>query len=158
MATTKINSDNVDTSSVATLVAPQLLTNKTLQSPLETVTITAAAPAATTNFDVVTQSIQYYTTNAANNFTWNVRGSGSVTLNSLMAVGQSITIALFVTNGATAYYPNVYQVDGSAITPKYQAGLTLIAGNANSIDVYALTLVKTAAATFTGFVSQTKFA
>jgi hypothetical protein len=158
MTTTKINSDNVDTTSVATLVAPQLLTNKTLQSPLETVTITAAAPAATTNFDVVTQSIQYYTTNAANNFTWNVRGNSGTTLNSLMAVGQSITIALFVTNGSTAYYPTVYQVDGSAITPKYQGGLSIAGGNASSIDIYSLTLVKTASATFTGFVSQTKFA
>ena len=158
MTTTKINSDNVDTASVVTLTAAQLLTNKTLQSPLETATITAAAPAATTNFDVVTQSVQYYTTNAANNFTWNVRGSSSATLNSVMAVGQSITIALFVTNGATAYYPSAFQVDGTAITPKYQGGSAISSGNASSVDVYALTLVKTASATFTAFVTQTKFA
>lgn len=155
--TTKINSDNVDTASVATLATPQLLTNKTLQSPLETITITTAAPAVTTNFDVVTQSMQYYTTNAANNFTWNVRGSSSVTLNSLMAVGQSITVALFVTNGATAYYPTAYQVDGTAITPKYQGGSAISAGNVISVDVYSLTLVKTASAVFTAFISQTKF-
>ena len=158
MTTTKINSDNVDTTSVATLTAAQLFTNKTFQSPLETITITAAAPSATTNFDVVTQSIQYYTTNAANNFTWNVRGNSGTTLNSLMAVGQSITIALFVTNGSTAYYPNVYQIDGSTFTPKYQGGSAISSGNILGIDIYSLTLVKTASATFTGFVSQTKFA
>lgn len=158
MTTTKINSDNVDTASVVTLTAAQLLTNKTLQSALETATLTASAPAATTNFDVVAQSIQYYTANTANNFTLNVRGNSGVTLDSLLAVGQSITIALFVTNGSAGYYPTAFQVDGSAITPKYQSGTTIVAGNANAVDVYGVSIFKTASATFTMFVAQTKFA
>jgi hypothetical protein len=158
MTTTKINSDNVDTASVVTLTAAQLLTNKTLQSALETATLTASAPASTTNFDVVSQSIQYYTANTANNFTLNVRGNGTTTLDSILAVGQSITIALFVTNGSTAYYPSAYQVDGTAITPKYQAGTAISAGNANAVDVYGVSIVKTASATFSMFVAQTKFA
>jgi hypothetical protein len=63
-----------------------------------------------------------------------------------------------VTNGATAYYPTVFQVDGSAVTPKWQAGSAPSAGNASSVDVYVFTVLKTASATFTVFASQTQFA
>jgi len=83
----------------------------------ESVTITAAAPASTTNFDYVTQSIEYYTSNATTNFTLNIRGNSSTTLNSLLLVGQSITMVLMVTNGATPYRPTTIQIDGSTVTP-----------------------------------------
>lgn len=124
----------------------------------ESVTITAAAPAATTNFDYVTQSIQYYTSNAANNFTLNLRGNSSTTLNSLLLVGQSITIVLMITNGATPFRPTTIQIDGTTVTPEWQGGVTPTAGNANSIDVYSLTVIKTAATpTFLVLAAQTQF-
>lgn len=125
---------------------------------LETATITAAAPSATTNFDALTQAVEYYTTDASANFTFNIRASSTISLNSYMATGQSLTIALLVTNGATAYYPTAFQVDGNAVTPKWQGGTAPSAGNASSVDIYAFTVVKTASATFTVFASQTKFA
>jgi hypothetical protein len=75
-----------------------------------------------------------------------------------MTTGQSATLVLMVTNGATPYYPNVLQIDGSTVTPKVQGGIAITAGNANSVDIYSLTIVKTANATFTTFVSQTQFA
>jgi hypothetical protein len=75
-----------------------------------------------------------------------------------MTTGQFATMVLLVTNGATPYYPDVIQIDGSTVTPKYQGGITITAGNASSIDIYTITIVKTASATFTSFVSQTKFA
>jgi hypothetical protein len=51
------------------------------------------------------------------------------------------------------------QIDGSAVTPKYQGGTAFAAGNASSIDAYVYTVVKTAATpTYTVFASQTKFA
>lgn len=156
--TTKIDSSNVDTDTIATLTGVQAISNKSLKTTKETITVTAAAPAATTNFDAVTQSVQYYTTNAANNFTLNLRGNSGTTLNSLMAIGEVMTVALLVTNGATAYYPSAFQVDGSAVTPKVQGGTAISSGNASSVDVYSFMVVKTANATFSAFVSQTKFA
>lgn len=126
-------------------------------SVLETATITAAAPSATTNFDVVTQSVQYYTTNNANNWTLNLRGSGSVTMNNFMSTGQSLTIALLTTNGATPYYMTAIQVDGVGQTIKWQGGTTPTSGNASAIDVYSVTLVKTASATYTVLAAQTQF-
>jgi hypothetical protein len=129
-----------------------------IEALLETATITASAPAATTNFDVITQAVQYYTTNASANFTFNIRGDSTTTLNTIMAVGQSCTIALLVTNGSTAYYPTAFQVDGSSVTPKWQGGTAPTAGNASALDVYVFTVIKTASATFTVLASQTKFA
>jgi len=125
----------------------------------ESVTITAAAPASTTNFDYVTQSIQYYTSNATTNFTLNLRGNSSTTLNSLLQVGQSITMVLMVTNGATPYRPTTIQIDGTTVTPEWQGGVAPAAGNANSIDVYSLTVIKTAGTpTFLVLGAQTQFA
>ncbi len=124
----------------------------------ESVTITAAAPASTTNFDYVTQSIQYYTSNATTNFTLNLRGNSSTTLNSLLLVGQSITMVLMVTNGATPYRPTTIQIDGTTVTPEWQGGTAPAAGNANSIDVYSLTVIKTAVTpTFLVLAAQTQF-
>jgi hypothetical protein len=69
-----------------------------------------------------------------------------------------MTCAFLVTNGATAYYQTGFQVDGSAVTPKWQGGTAPTAGNASSIDIYSYTIVKTGNAAFTVFASITKFA
>lgn len=128
------------------------------KSILEDVTITASAPTATTNFDYVTQSIQYYTSNASTNFTLNIRGNSSTTFNSLLQAGQAVTLVLMVTNGATPYRPTAFQIDGSSITPEWQGGTAPAAGNANSIDVYSFTVIKTAATpTYVMLASQTQF-
>ena len=69
-----------------------------------------------------------------------------------------MTVAFLVTQGATAYYNSAVQVDGSAVTPKWQGGTAPTAGNINSVDVYSYVIVKTGNAAFTVFASQTKFA
>jgi len=125
----------------------------------EVTTVSATAATGIINYDVTTQSVLYYTTNASGNFTVNVRGSSGTTFNTLTAVGQSVTIAFLVTQGATAYYASAFTVDSVAVTPKWQGGTAPAAGNASSIDVYSYTIVKTAATpTYTVFASQTKFA
>ena len=141
-----------------TVVNPTFSTYGSIKALFETATITGSAPASTTNFDVVTQAVQYYTSNASTNFTLNIRGDGSTSLNSILATGQSVTIALMVTNGATAYYPTAYQIDGASVTPKWQTGFAPAAGSTSSIDVYALVIIKTANATFTVLAAQTKYA
>ena len=129
---------------------------KTIQ---ETVTINANPFTATSNYDLLTQAVWYSTASANANITLNIRGSATVTANTMLAVGQSVTFALLITNGATAYLPTAYQVDGVSITPKYQGGTAFSGGNANSTDVYSFTLIKTAATpTYTLLASQVKFA
>ena len=67
-------------------------------------------------------------------------------------------VALIVTNGTTAYFASNTQVDNVAVVPKVQGGTALSSGNADSTDIYNLTVFKTADATFTMFLTQTQFA
>lgn len=135
------------------------LTNKTLQSPEEIVTISATAATGTINFDAVTQSVLYYTTNASANWTLNIRGNSGTTLNSILPTGSAITVAFMVTQSATAYYQTGFQIDGSSVTPKWQGGSAPTAGNASNIDVYSFTIIKTAATpTYVVLASMVGFA
>jgi hypothetical protein len=120
-------------------------------------TIAASSATGTLNYDVTTQSVWYYTSNASANYTMNFRGNATTSLNTLMTTGDSLTVVFLNTNGATAYYNNVVNVDGSAVTPKYQGGTAWSAGNASSVDAYSYTIVKTGSAAFTIFASQTQF-
>lgn len=138
--------------------ANSVFDNITVDYIRETTTVSATAATGTVNLDVATQSILYYTTNASANWTLNVRGSASTTLNSLMSVGQTITVTFMATQGATAYYESALTIDGSSVTPKWQSGITPVSGNANSVDAYAYAIIKTAAATFTVLASQTRYA
>ena len=129
-----------------------------IQQTTEKTTISATAASGTVNFDAITQAVLYYTTNASGNWTLNIRADGSNTLNSIMDIGETLTVAHMVTNGGTAYYNSAVQVDGSAVTPEWQGGSAPDAGNTDSVDIYSYSVVKTADATFTVFASQTQFA
>jgi hypothetical protein len=124
---------------------------------LEGVTVSATAATGTINYDVTTQSVLYYTSNASANWTVNFRGNGSNSLDSIMATGEAITVVFLVTQNTTAYYNNAVTIDGSSVTPKYQGGSAWTSGNASSIDAYSYTIVKTGSATFTVFAAQTQF-
>lgn len=128
---------------------------------LEKVTVSATAATGTIVYYATTQSVLYYTSNASANWTVNLTGASTpVTLDTLMATGESITVVHLVTNGSTAYYNNVIQVDGttSGVTTKWLDGLTPSAGSASAIDSYTYTVVKTASATFTVFASKSTYA
>lgn len=129
-----------------------------LTNTAEVATISATAATGTINYDVSTQSVLYYTTNASADWTPNFRMSSGTSLNTAMTTGQALTVAFLVTQGATAYKSTAVQVDGNAITPKWQGGSAPTAGNASSVDVYTYTIVKTGSAAFTVFASVTKFA
>jgi hypothetical protein len=146
-----------------TLTSPTIntatLTNPLLSSPEESTNIIGSAPTATQAINFVTSGVHYFTSNSTSNVTLNFRGDGSTTLNSMMAIGGSITVSVLITNGSTAYYANAYQIDGSAVTPKWSGGTAPTAGNASSVDLYSFNIVKTADATFTVFASgASKFA
>jgi len=125
---------------------------------LETATVSATAATGTIAYDVTTQSVLYYTTNASANWTVNFRGSSGTSLNTIMATGESIAATFLVTNGATAYYNSAVTVDGNSVTPKWQGGSAPTSGNASSIDAYTYVIVKTGSAAFTIFAAVTKFA
>jgi len=140
------------TFSGSTSVISSKFTNAT-----EVVTVSATAATGTINYDTNTQSVLYYTTAAAANWTVNFRASSGTSLDTAMVTGESITVVFSVTTGATAYYNNAITIDGVSVTPKYQGGSAWTAGNASSIDVYSYSIIKTGSATFTVLASQTQF-
>jgi len=129
-----------------------------IQNVVEKITVSATAATGTINYDVITQAVLYYTSNASGNFTVNFRGNGSNTLNAIMSTGQSLTVAFLVTNAGTAYYNNAVTIDGSSITPEWQGGSAPSEGNTNSIDAYTYTIIKTGDASFTALAAQTQYA
>lgn len=156
----------------------QTLTNKTLTSPvINTATInravlaypietwsvsttaisTSAATAVPINILTATSSSFLYTGEATNTWIPNIRGDGSTSLDSMLQIGQSITVSVAAKINVAAAFASSLQIDGSANTILWQGGLTPNSGNAGSTDVYTYAIVKTASATFTVFASRTRF-
>jgi hypothetical protein len=121
-------------------------------------TIAATAATGTIDYDVTTQSVLFYTTDATGNWTLNLRGSSGTSLDTLMATGESLSVTFLVTQGATAYYNSAVTIDGSSVTPKWQGGTAPTSGNASSVDCYTYVIQKTGAATYVVLASQTQFA
>ena len=128
----------------------------TLLDANETVNVVASAPSATTNFYIQSGGVQYYTSNAANNWTLNIAFSSGTSLNTALSTGQSVTFTLVTTQGSTAYYNNAVTIDGTSVTPKWIGGAPT-AGNASGLDVYRFAVVKTASATYTVLASLTQY-
>ena len=123
----------------------------------EKVNVFATATTGTVDINFLDGAILYHTTTATGNFTLNLRGSSSTTLNSLLSVGESITGAFLNTN--TTFYVSTITIDGSStnVILDYQGGSAPSAGNAG-IDVYSFTAIKTATTpAYTLLASQVQF-
>lgn len=129
-----------------------------LNDAAEVATVSATAATGTINYDITTQSVLYYTSNASANWTVNFRASSGTSLNTALATGQSVTVAFLVTQGSTAYFNNSIQVDGttSGVTVRWLGGAPA-AGNASGIDSYRYLIIKTGSATYTVLASVTQF-
>jgi len=136
---------------IGTLTAERLNTKELV----ERANITNTVLTGTISLDLDTNTTHYFTANASANWTFNFRGTSSLSLNNLLSVGDAITCTVLSTQGATAYYNNGWQIDGSAVTPKWLGGYGAPnTGHANSVDYYSFTIFKTANATFTVFANQ----
>jgi hypothetical protein len=158
------NANTATTNTAQTFTATQTFsgTSSTLAVVLndaaEVATVSATAATGTIAYDITTQSVLFYTSNASANWTVNFRGSSGTSLDTLMSTGQSMTVAFLVTQGATAYYNSAVQVDGttSGVTTRWLGGAPT-AGNASGIDSYRFAILKTGSATFTILASVTQF-
>jgi hypothetical protein len=128
-----------------------------IQAVKEKVTVTAVASTGTINYDFLTQAVLYHTTVATGQFTINLRGSSSTTLNNMLSIGESVTGAFLNTN--TTFYVSTITIDGSStnVVLEYQGGSAPASGNAG-IDVYSFTAIKTSTTpAYTILASQTQF-
>jgi len=97
---------------------------------------------ATTNIDLKSNNVYYYTFPATANWTFNFRGNSTTSLNNFMKVGETITVALLTTQSTTAYYNTDVQIDGTTITHYEYGGFPISEGNPNGIDMYTFTIIK----------------
>jgi hypothetical protein len=163
-ATTLAGANIAVTNVANTFTALQTFAGSTTAASLKTdnikevATISATSATGTINFDVLTQSVLYYTAAASGNWTINFRGSSTATLDSIMSVGESISTSTLIAQGATAYYNSAIQVDGTStgVTTVWQSAAPT-SGDINALDTYTYVIIKTASATFTVLATQTKF-
>ena len=112
---------------------------------------TDTSTSGTITFNVDLYGVLFYTANQTANRTINFNN-----VNANLGIGQSVTVAVPMTQGSTAYYLNAYQVDGSAVTPKWVGGAPT-GGTASAINSYTFTIIKTADATFTVLANLTAY-
>jgi len=140
--------------SVGTLTSLNVAGTTTIQQAKEKVVQDATAAAGTINYDLLTTAIILNTTDASDNFTLNFRGNAITALNTVLSVDESMTCSFINPNGTNPYYANVIQIDGTTITPKWSS---IPGGNGDSDDFYTFNIIKTAASTFSVFVSNQGF-
>lgn len=144
-----------------TLVTTSNLTvggTTTIQQGKEKFTNNSTAATGTIAFDVLTQAIQYNSTAATGNFTLNFRGNGTVSLDSFMSSNQSVTLTFINSITTNGYIANVFQIDGTAISVKWNGAAPLygtLTGSAK--DVYTFNILKTAANTYIVLGSTGRF-
>ena len=97
-------------------------------------------------------------TNAGGSFVINIRGDASTTFNSLIGIGKVATMTIYSANNNASNYMTAFQIDGSAQTIKYANATTPSAATGSGVDVYSLTILKTAANTYSVFGNFTNFA
>ena len=108
------------------------------------------------NHDVLTYGEVFYgVTNAVANFTFNVRGNGTTTYNSITDINKVSTVTVYVT--ANSKYLTEFRIDNTAQTVKWADGSAPSSGSASGVDVYAFTIMKTAASTYHVFGNVTNF-
>jgi len=121
-----------------------------IQQGIEKVTANATGSTGTVDFDLLTQAILNKTGNASSNFTINVRGNSSVTLNNVMSSNQSMTCTYINKKGGTSYIMSTFQIDSTTQTVLWLNG-TSPSTNAYTYDMYTFNILKTAANTYTVF-------
>ena len=123
----------------------------------EKVKITAGKLSDNLNIDLENGMVHHFTTAETAAATPNIRVSSSVSLNSMMAIGETITLSVITTAGANGFSAN-WTIDGVAVTEAWNGGTAPSAGGSSGKDFYTLNIIKTADATFTVLANVSNFA
>ena len=115
------------------------------------------------NHDLITHGNVYWSIlNSTGPFTFNLRGSASVSLDSMMSVGESLSFLLSHSTNNASNYMTAFKVDGNTLINGthiwWQGGSAPSAAGTSGYDVYSFTLYKIAGASFRAFASLTNHA
>lgn len=115
---------------------------------IEKANVTAGKLSDNTNIDLADGMVHLFTTAETTTSTPNIRVDSTTSLNSVMAIGESIAVTI-ITTAAAAGYSAQLTIDGSAVTENWVGGSAPSAGGSSGVDIYNYTIIKTADATFT---------
>ncbi len=122
----------------------------------ESFNTTAGKMSDNTNIDLDQGMIHYFTTQESTTCTPNIRYNSSKSLNNMMNTGDVVSVTVITTAAAGGYSAN-WTVDGNAITEQWNGGSAPSEGGSDGYDVYTITLLKTAANTYTAFANVANF-
>ncbi len=122
---------------------------------IEKANVTAGKLSDNTNIDLANGMVHLFTTAETTTSTPNIRVDASTSLNSVMAIGESIAVTI-ITTAAAAGYSAQLTIDGAAVTENWVGGAAPTDGGSSGVDIYNFTIIKTADATYTVIGNQTK--
>lgn len=115
---------------------------------IEKANVTAGKLSDNTNIDLANGMVHLFTTTETTTSTPNIRIDSSTSLDSVMAVGESIAVTI-ITTAAAAGYSTQFTIDSAAVTENWIGGAAPVGGGSSGVDIYNLSIIKTASATFT---------
>ena len=121
----------------------------------ERVKITAGKLSDNTTIDLADGNVHYFTTQESTTSTPNLRVNSTTTLDSVMAVGETIAVTI-ITTAAAGGYSDQLQIDSANVTENWVGGSAPTAGGGSGVDIYNYTIIKTAANTYTVIANLTK--
>ena len=121
----------------------------------ENVKITAGKLSDNLNIDLEDGMVYFFTTQETTTATPNIRFNSSTTLDSVLGIGEAISVTI-ITTAATAAYSAQLTIDGAAVTENWVGGSAPSDGGSSGVDIHAYTIIKTASATFTVIANQSK--
>ena len=138
--------------------------NSTLKSSTERANVVNDIAPVEITYNLVDQTILYYTSNSTANITLNFTGNSNISLDSYLNVSNTISSVVLLTNGAVPKYIQNVKVDGVVVANAtikgnlYWLGNSItIPGNPVGIDLYSFTIVKTSSNVYTILGSQSFF-
>ena len=110
------------------------------------------------NFDVLSGNILYYegSANGGAAQTINIRGNGSTTFNTVSGTDK-VTSLTVIHQPNSSEYVNAITIDGSSQTVEWSGGSPPSSASSSAFEVIALTIIKTASATYKVLAAVSEF-
>ena len=121
----------------------------------EKVKVTSGKLSDNTNINLDDGMVHFFTTQETTTSEPNI--TSSVGINTVMAVGDTITVTVITTAAAGAYSAN-WKIDHTAVTEAWNGGAAPAAGGSAGKDFYTLNIIKTGNAAFTVLGNVSNFA
>jgi len=100
--------------------------------------------------------VHYYTTAETTSITPNITYSSSTTLDSVMSVGETISVTVITTRSSATPHTSAFLVDNAVPTTHWVGGSAPTDGGTSGVDIFTNTIIKTGSATFINIANLVK--